>query len=268
VNKVASGKVTDAANSVETALVQSIPVFLGFFPRLLSIENLAIKVKEWLSKLKARIDNFIDTLLNQEVNWLSKFPKGTKTGRLKPPSNNNTTASPSNQPDHDNKVRVGLGQIDKKETKYLKNGRIWKKDTQKVANKVKKYNPIFKSITVVDSGETWDYDWVASNGTKKGEKQAEKAQNDSGIIKSDTPLSLPYYKHIFHHGTIYLTAGKLKKEDIEAIGANNFGKGLYVHTKESWHKAKESVEGKDEGWGVVIFPIPNDIWKQEVQLVD
>ncbi len=148
------------------------------------------------------------------------------------------------------------------------NGRIWKKDAQKVANKVKKDNPIFKSITVVDGGEIWDYDWVASNGTKKGEKQAEKAQNDSGIIKSDTPPSLPDYKHIFHNGTIYPTAGKLKKEDIEAIDGNDFGKAFYVHTKENWHKAKEWVEGKDEGWGVVSFPISDDIWKQEVQPVD
>jgi hypothetical protein len=216
VNKVASGKVTDAANSVETALVQSIPVLLGFFARLVGIENLGIKVKEWLSRLKARIDNFIDTLLNQAVNWLSKFPKGTKTGKPKPPSNNNTTASPSNQPDYDNKVRVGLAQIDKKETTYLRKNifKEWQ-DLEEICpggrEKVTKHNPIFKSITVVYGGETWDYDWVASNGTKKREKQAEKAQNDSGIIESDTRPSLPDYKHIFYHGTIEPTAGKLKK---------------------------------------------------------
>jgi hypothetical protein len=164
VNEVASGKVTNAATSVELALVKSIPVLIGFFARLLGIDSLVARVKGLLLKLKDKIDELIEKLLKQAADWLSKLPKGTTSGKPKPP--------------------------------------------------------------------------------------------------------LPNYKHVFHHGTIYPTAKNLKKDDIEAIGGNDFGKGFYVHTKENWHKAKEWVEGKEEGWGVVSFPIPDDIWKKEVKQVD
>lgn len=70
------------------------------------------------------------------------------------------------------KVRKGLAAIDRAERKYLKEGTIEKKDAQKVARSVKRRHRVFKILKVVDGGETWDYDYVASPGRKKrGEKK-------------------------------------------------------------------------------------------------
>jgi outer membrane biosynthesis protein TonB len=69
--------------------------------------------------------------------------------------------------DHDRKVKKGLAEIQAEEKKIIK-GRIRKQEAQSIAAKVKRSNPIFKSITVIDGGDTWDYKWVASEGTEKG----------------------------------------------------------------------------------------------------
>jgi hypothetical protein len=50
---------------------------------------------------------------------------------------------------------------------------------------------VFKSIDVVDGGETWDYKYVASNGTKKGPKKS-KGEWPAGT--SDDPIPIKWYK--------------------------------------------------------------------------
>jgi hypothetical protein len=68
-------------------------------------------------------------------------------------SENGTNADP----DRDRKVQKDLAQIDTEETKYLKKGTIRQQDAQQVAKTVKQQNPIFKSITVVEGRDSWDY---------------------------------------------------------------------------------------------------------------
>jgi hypothetical protein len=68
---------------------------------------------------------------------------------------------------HDRKVKKGLAEIQAEDKKLIK-GMIRKQEAQSIAAKVKRNNPIFKSITVIDGGATWDYKWVASEGTQEG----------------------------------------------------------------------------------------------------
>jgi hypothetical protein len=78
---------------------------------------------------------------------------------------------------------------------------------------------------------------------------------------------LPNYANIFHHGTDYDTAERLGTADIGAIGGNDFGRGFYTHSKENWKLAKEwavRVSRGKRGWGVVTFPIPDDVWEEEI----
>ena len=82
---------------------------------------------------------------------------------------------PKNKEEHDVQVNAGLAAIDTEEQKYLENKEISRENAVKVADTVKKAYPVFKSITVVDGGKTWDYDYVASPGKiKKGLKQQKK----------------------------------------------------------------------------------------------
>lgn len=119
------------------------------------------KVKKSVNKLKRKARQLKDKLFGK---------KGEKGKDGKP--DKTKSKKEQNDPKHDAKVAKGLAQIDQEESQYLQEGTIAQKDAQKVAAKVKKDNPVFKSITVVDGVNTWDYIYVASPPKKKkGEKK-------------------------------------------------------------------------------------------------
>jgi hypothetical protein len=76
---------------------------------------------------------------------------------------------------HDEQLQKGLATIDKEEKRYLERGKISQEEAERVAKKVQKEHPIFKSIAVIDGGTTWDYEYAASDtNRKKGEKKEEQ----------------------------------------------------------------------------------------------
>ncbi|HEX8191119.1 MAG TPA: hypothetical protein VF586_22355, partial [Pyrinomonadaceae bacterium] len=79
-------------------------------------------------------------------------------------------------PEFNAKVQAGLDAIDREEARYLSNGQIMKEEAELVAAKVKRDHPVFKSLTVVDGGPTWDYDYEVNPHKKKpGKTKEEKA---------------------------------------------------------------------------------------------
>jgi hypothetical protein len=210
IGKIAAGNVAGAAKYVEETMGRSLPVIISFLARLIGLGGVSDQIKNVIKKIQDRIDNALNKLANFIVQKganradRSSNPQPVKPNTVgrnnqKPAPNNRQNPQPvkpntvgrnnqrpvPNNPserqqqqqaklDHDRKVKKGLAQIDAEEKQYLKNGRIWKLDAQKVAAKVKRDNPVFKSITVVDGSKTWDYDWVASRGKHPGEPKAEK----------------------------------------------------------------------------------------------
>lgn len=191
---IAAGQVSAASKYIEEAMGRSVGIIIAFLAKLIGVNDIATRVKNLMSKIREPINNAINQLITRIANSIKNFlgvgkvqkisnninkpAKATSANSKKPNATTNKPANTSNKKalDHDRKVKIGLDQIDKEEKRYLEVGKIWKIDAQKVAQKVKKDNPIFKSITVVDGRETWDYDWVASKGRKKGEQKAEKGK--------------------------------------------------------------------------------------------
>ncbi|MBO0792026.1 MAG: hypothetical protein J2P36_13915, partial [Ktedonobacteraceae bacterium] len=161
VHKIATGDISSAANWVEQAMARTVPVIIGFLARLLGLSGISEKIKEIIKKIQDTVDKAIDKLIDKIVKGIGKlFGKGKADEKG------------SGDPQHDAKVNAGLLAIDQEDAKLQKEGKIEKADAEKVAAKVKRDHPIFKSVTVVDGGETWDYDYVASPGKKKkGEKK-------------------------------------------------------------------------------------------------
>ncbi len=96
----------------------------------------------------------------------------------------------------------------------------------------------------------------------------EAAETFMEDIQTSAP-PLPSYQHVYHHGTDYDTAQTVYTSDIDARGDIDFGLGFYTHTKENWHLAKEwalrrAVGTRNRGWGVITFPIPDDIWNAHI----
>jgi hypothetical protein len=187
VKAVASGSVGGAASMVENALARSLPVAIGFMASVLGINGLAAKVQEIVKRVRVKVDQAVDGVLLKAKNFaLKEKVKGNKEQSI--PDNQDSQVSEQEDTEHNRKVTVGLEQIEQEQARYLKNDEISKEDAEKVAVKVKAENPVFKSITVADNKETWDYIYVASpedykRGAKKAEENAESKNNEDLINK-------------------------------------------------------------------------------------
>jgi hypothetical protein len=156
VANIATGNLGAAANYVEKTMARTIPVIIGFLASLIGLGGIGEKIKKIIEGIHAKVEKALDKIVNFIV---------TKAKAL---FGKEKEAPETTDPEHDAKVKAGLAAIDEEEKHYLKDGMIEKEDAEKVAAKVKSEHPIFKSITVVEGEDTWDYDYVANPGRKIG----------------------------------------------------------------------------------------------------
>jgi hypothetical protein len=136
---------------------------------------------------------------------------------------------PKNQKEHDAQVKAGLAALEGEQRKADKDNdsALTFEEAEGIAKKVKQQYPVFKSITVVDGGESWDYDYVASPGQKKkglkkeGESTENKISEDIYIQNRVEELkeSIPEAQK----GRITMAAGLAKKspeKNIVLIGTS------------------------------------------------
>ncbi|NET82268.1 MAG: DUF4157 domain-containing protein [Moorea sp. SIO1F2] len=173
VSAIASGAVGGAAKLVENALAKAVPVVIGFLASLLGIGGLAKKVENIIGKIRERIDQAIDkVLLKARGLFNGKKGKGSK-----------------NEQSKEKVVEAGLRDLHVEENKYLKNNKITKANAMKAAKITKNKHPIFSSITVIDGGKDWDYDYTIRRSKREdGKKKAERDRKHSNQTCEDEVL--------------------------------------------------------------------------------
>ena len=72
--------------------------------------------------------------------------------------------------DHDARLKEGLDALQAVTTRYAENGAS-KEEVIGGVKSVRRKFKVFRSIEVIDGGETWDYEYVASKGIQKGPKK-------------------------------------------------------------------------------------------------
>jgi uncharacterized protein DUF4157 len=175
---IASGSLGAMASAVEGALAKAVPVAISFLASLLGLGGISDVIRTNIEKIQAPVNKAIDWLINKAVK-LAKSIAGLFGGKKK---KEDEKTPETNDPEHDAKVTAGLAAFDQEESKYLEDGAITREKAMSVAASVKGKHPVFKSITVIDGGKTWDYDYLASPGTTKtGEQQSEDNKPISGI---------------------------------------------------------------------------------------
>lgn len=190
ISAIAKGAIGAAAGLVENALAKAIPVAIGFLASLLGIGDPSKPVKEFIEKARAPVNKAIDWVINlavKGVKAVGKFVGGLVGGKK-------DDKDKKDDPEKEKKVEAGLAALEKEENALEKDGEIEKADAEKVAAKVKTAHPVFKSLTVVDGGTTWDYDYVASPGKKRkgakklsgGKMSAEKRKEALEKLKAIT----------------------------------------------------------------------------------
>jgi Domain of unknown function (DUF4157) len=167
VGAIADGAIGVAAKLVEGALAKALPVVIGFLASLIGLGGISGKIRGLIEKARGLIDTAVNWVLSKAFSFVKKLGFGKKDKK-----DRKEKEGEKEDPNHDRKVAAGLAAIDSEEQSYMKDGKISQEDAKKVVAKVKTNHSIFKSLTVADGGDSWDYDYVASpNKRKKGEKK-------------------------------------------------------------------------------------------------
>jgi hypothetical protein len=161
ITAIADGKIDQAANWIEKSLARAIPVIIGFLASLLGVGGISEKIKEVIDKIRKPINSVIDWVINKA------YGLAKAAGSLLGIGKKDDKAPKTDDPEHDLKLTAGLAAIDEEDKKREEDGRIDREGAEAVAATVRKSHPVFKTLTVIEGAETWDYDYTASPGHKK-----------------------------------------------------------------------------------------------------
>ena len=106
---------------------------------------------------------------------ISSSPQGRRAGQ-KPPApaaagkgadSKGSTKTGGSGEEHDEKLAEGLRALDAATARDVRDGAT-KGEIKTGVKSVRRKFTIFKSIEVIDGGDTWDYEAVARRGTRRG----------------------------------------------------------------------------------------------------
>jgi hypothetical protein len=176
-SSIVKGDLSVAAKLVEEALAKALPVVIGFLASLLGLGGISQKIKSIIEKIQRPINKAIDWVIQKAVKMVKAAGKLLGFGKEEPQAEEE--GPETDDPEHDAKVQAGLAAIDKEEQRYLEEGEITREEAEQVATNVRREHPVFTSITVVDGGDTWDYEYATSPAnTKEGEEKEEGEVGD------------------------------------------------------------------------------------------
>ena len=83
------------------------------------------------------------------------------------------------------KVAAGLAALHSQEQlAAISEGTVSHNEAQKIAKRVKRSFPIFKSLSAIEGGNTWNYQYVVSRQVEKGQKPKAKGEDEIVQIAS------------------------------------------------------------------------------------
>ncbi|KRE60007.1 hypothetical protein ASG92_22245 [Arthrobacter sp. Soil736] len=172
---VARGDVAPGAAMVERGLANAVPVAIGFLANQVGLGNVPEKVKEIIESLRALVDRALDWLFDQAIRLGQAALNALGIGQDKPAAGT---------PEHDAAVQAGLASLPAIQAAQLDGSDITYDHAQAVAAAVKKAHPVFKTFTVVDGADRWDYDYTASPGkTIPGAHKAAGNPAEDAVLK-------------------------------------------------------------------------------------
>ena len=155
---IANGQIAGAAAKVESTLAGLLSLAISFLAGFLGLGNIASKVLAVVERVRAVVDKALDTA----ITWVVGKAKALFAKLFgKKEKEDDKDADPEKQ----KKIDAGIAALHQKEQaapSVLKDHLITHEDAQAVAAQTKSENPVFKSITVTDGGDSWNYVYEAS----------------------------------------------------------------------------------------------------------
>ncbi|MGD9155141.1 MAG: DUF4157 domain-containing protein [Bacillota bacterium] len=191
--EIAGGNIGKAIAAVENALAKGLPVAISFLAALIGLGGVAAKIKDIIRKIRKPIEKVVGKVVGFLVGKAKVLIAKLTGGDRK------KEAPPKNQAEHDARVKAGLAALDKEQKKrdVDHNNALTFEQAEEAAQKVKLAYSVFKSITPVEKGNRWVFEYVASQGEHKGLN-----------VESSASYGLPRYDCKTTHGVLVTSNGE------------------------------------------------------------
>ena len=163
--EIASGKITRAAEFLESSLAKALPVAIGFLANQVGLGDIGDKLKELVGKVQGLVDRALTWLVGKAVKGIKSII-GIFTGKGKKEGKDKSKELPYDDPKKAAQVAAGLADIPKEEKRFVSEGFLSKDEAEQVASSIKKNHKVFTKFQVIDGGESWDYSFAASEDQK------------------------------------------------------------------------------------------------------
>ena len=180
---IAKGSIGVAATMVENALAKAIPVAIGFLASLLGLGDISGTIRKTIEKAQAPVNKAIDWVIGKAVTLVKAAGKaiGGLFGGKKDQKDDDTTKNMD--PEKAARIAAGKTAIIDAEASRAKEGGVSKADAKVIAADVQHKHPVFKSITVVDGRDSWDYEYFASASERIGGTRKPVFENPEQIYR-------------------------------------------------------------------------------------
>ncbi|ALN85854.1 hypothetical protein LC55x_2589 [Lysobacter capsici] len=83
IHAIATGSIGGAISKVEQALGNAVPILIGFLAALIGLGGISAKIKGFITKVQAKVDQAIDKVIKKAVAYIKKFLGAIKAGVMK-----------------------------------------------------------------------------------------------------------------------------------------------------------------------------------------
>jgi len=176
VSSIAKGAIGAAANWIEQALANMIPLVIGFLARLIGLGGISKKVKEFIEKVQGKVDKAIDKVLGKIIQTVKKL-FGKLTGKNKDPKSKDDGRTEA-QKTKDLKSAVSEG------VKIVKDQKILAKDVNKKLPAIKTKYKLTSLQAVVASGSETE-ETISIKGAVNPEAEEKAVVNQTGYYNEN-----------------------------------------------------------------------------------
>ncbi|ABQ06183.1 protein of unknown function [Flavobacterium johnsoniae] len=153
---LARGNVATAADYLERTMGQAMPVVIGFLANQVGLTGIGARIGEMIISVQQMVDEALTWLVNKAVDTgmsiIDRLMGGSGTDNL----------------------AVVKQNLHQEEQSKLTNGAIKREEAQEVAQNVATLNnTLVNSISVVDGGQTWNYNIVQKTDEEDGPRKEE-----------------------------------------------------------------------------------------------
>ncbi|WP_282080563.1 eCIS core domain-containing protein [Aquimarina algiphila] len=162
---IVAGNLVPAATKVVNTMKGILVLAVSFLAEFVGLGKIGEALQNILKKIRDPIDKALDKMILWVKGKAQKFLNGKDKDK-------------------------GLQAFQTEEEPFIENSNISQENAQKVAANVKEKHPVFSSISVVDGGDSWDYNYIfrakkdTTSGKAEGGNEECNLETDNGLFEN------------------------------------------------------------------------------------